>query len=138
MARSTPAQNERGPASSTRFGPHASAHRASAGPASRSDRSAAIPPGTAHGLSSGRRGVSEIALTTTVGRPAAPSRSMADSMSAASARSPASRSRWPWANRWSTVTILPASARSPARRSSAASSGAEGQATEVPEPSRLI
>jgi hypothetical protein len=37
-----------------------------------------MPPGTAHGLSSGRRGVSEIALTTTVGRPAAPSSSLAD------------------------------------------------------------
>ena len=47
MARSTPAQNERGPASSTWRGRQASAHRASAGPASRSDRSAAMPPGTA-------------------------------------------------------------------------------------------
>ncbi len=44
MARSTPAQNDRGPASSTVRSRQAAAHFSATGAALRSDRSAAIPP----------------------------------------------------------------------------------------------
>ena len=67
MARSTPAQNERGPASRIWRCPAAPAQRASAGPAARSERSAASPPPSAPGRSSGRSGVSETARTTATG-----------------------------------------------------------------------
>ena len=92
MARSTPAQKDRGPASTTRRRPAAAAHRASAGPASRSDRSAAMPPASVAGPS-GRCGVSEMARSTTAGRSAAAASSGTDSRSAASAPAAASRAR---------------------------------------------
>ena len=70
MARSTPAQNDRGPASSTSAAPpHAAAHRCTTGAAARSDRSAASPPVTMP--ATGRSGVSDTARITATGRPAA-------------------------------------------------------------------
>ena len=79
MARSTPAQNDRGPASSTVRSRQAAAHRSATGAAARSERSAAIPPVTMPGPNP----PSETARMTATGRPpAAPTRA-ADSMSAA-------------------------------------------------------
>ncbi len=136
MARSTPAQNDRGPASSTRRGPAAAAQAASTGLAARSARSAASPPATMPGCSSGRAGVSDTARSTATGRSCAATASGADSRSAASAPPAASRCRdGPLASR-STVTTGPAWTRSPARRSSPASSGAAGHWTLVPCASR--
>src|ERR1035441_9191469 len=128
IARSTPAQNDRGPASSTRRAPPAAAHLPSAGAASRSDRSAATPPDRPRGLSSPRPGLSDTARTTTAGRPAAAPSSIADSRSAASAPSRPSLDRPAPCTMRGTVAIFPAYARRPARRSSPASSGADGQA----------
>src|SRR5215831_10646355 len=135
MARSTPAQNDLGPASSTRRGPATPAHRASTGLAARRARSAASPPVTIRGLSNGRVGVSDTARSTATGRSPAAAASGADSMSASSAPPAASRCRAaaPPARR-STVTTGPATARSPARRSSPASSGAAAHRV-VPCPS---
>ena len=127
MARSTPAQNERGPASSTWRVPHAAAHRSTTGAAARSDRSAARPPETMP--ASGRSAVSEMARITATGRPLAAATSGADSMSAASMPLAASAARSARRTRWSTVVIGPACARSPARASSPASRGAEAQLT---------
>ena len=133
MARSTPAQNDRGPASSTWRGPQAAAHRSATGAAARSERSAASPPETMP--ATGWTGVSDTALITATGRsPAAPA-SGADSMSASSVPSAASAARSDRRTRWSTVVIRPVRAVSPARRSSPASSGADRQVatpTSVP------
>ena len=94
------------------------------------------PPVTIDGLSTGCSGVSEIALITTAGSVPAPATSGADSMSTAIAP-PAASAR----------VIVPDQpvdghdradpARSPARRSSPASSGADGQLT-VMVPSRHL
>ncbi len=131
MARSTPAQNDLGPASSTRRGPAAAAHRASTGLAARRLRSAARPPVTIPGRSNGRAGVSDTARSTATGRSPAAAASGADSMSASSAPLAASRRRLgPPASR-STVITGPVLTRSPARRSSPASNGATGHRVVV-------
>ncbi len=93
MARSTPAQNDRGPASSTCRSPAAAAHRSSTGPTARSERSAASPPVTVRGCSSVWPAMSEMARITATGRPAAAAASGADSMSAATAPPRARRPR---------------------------------------------
>ena len=83
MARSTPAQNERGPASSTVRCWQAAAHFSATGAARRSERSAAIPPLTIPGPNP----ASETARITATGCPAAvlarAATRAADSMSAA-------------------------------------------------------
>ena len=79
MARSTPAQNDRGPASSTVRSRQAAAHFSATGAAWRSDRSAAIPPLTIPGPNP----ASETARITATGRPPALPSSAAVSMSAA-------------------------------------------------------
>ena len=71
MARSTPAQNERGPASSTERGPTASAHACSAGPMRRSTARALIPFSTVAGRMTGTMAVSTTTRTTATGRPRA-------------------------------------------------------------------
>src|SRR6185437_3926664 len=133
MARSTPAQNDRGPARITFRRPAAAAHRASAGPACRSERSAATPPASVAGPS-GRAAVSDTARITTAGRSAAAVSSPADSRSAASAPPAASRSRPAPRTSRGVLTTGPATARSPARRSSPASSGADGQLISAAPP----
>ena len=127
MARSTPAQNDRGPASSSWWVPQAAAHRSATGAAARSERSAARPPETMP--ASGRCGVSDIARITATGRVPAAAASGADSMSAARAPSAAKAARSDRRTRWSTVVIRPVRAVRPARRSSPASSGADAQVT---------
>ena len=127
MARSTPAQNDRGPASSTWRVPHAAAQRCATGAAARSERSAASPPETMP--ASGWCGVSDTARMTATGRPAAAAASGADSMSATSQPSAASLARCERRTRWSTVVIRPVRAGSPARRSSPARIGADAQVT---------
>ena len=91
MARSTPAQNDRGPASRTWRAPHAAAHRSVTGAAARSERSAASPPDTIP--ASGRCGVSDTARITATGRSPAAAASGADSMSTHSQPSAASLAR---------------------------------------------
>ena len=83
----------------------------------------------------GWTGVSDTALITATGRSPAAAASGADSMSASSVPSAASPARSDRRTRWSTVVIRPVRAVSPARRSSPASSGADGQVvtpTSVP------
>ena len=69
MARSTPAQNERGSASTTERGPASLAQVASAGPMRRSVCNALTPLVTVAGRSSGEATVSTMTRMTAVGTP---------------------------------------------------------------------
>ena len=85
IARSTPAQNERGPARSSVRGPTASAHSARAPLTRRRLRSARGPAIAIRGSVRERPASSATTRTTASGRPAAPAASQADSMSTARA-----------------------------------------------------
>jgi len=95
IARSTPAQNDRGPANTTDRGPARSAHTLSDGPIRRSTRSAFAPAPTVRNRPNGVYAVSTITRTTATGRSRVGSaRTTAeDSMSTASAPVRANRSR---------------------------------------------
>ena len=126
MARSTPAQNDRGLASRTSRGRMAAAQASRAGTVRRNERSAAQPSTTVPGRTSDEPTVSEMARTTANGEPSAGA-SQADSMSTAMASPQPDRSR--------PVTSVALDTRGPqwtvrpSRRSDEASSGADGQAT---------
>ncbi len=126
MARSTPAQNDRGEASTTSRSPAAAAHCATTGAARRNAANATTPRRAVPRRSNGASAVSTIARTTANGRSALISPSCADSMSTASAPVAASavRSR-PWTTP-AVDTMGPRCVRRPARRSAPASNGADG------------
>src|SRR6266566_2209797 len=68
IARSTPAQNDRGPANTTDRDPARSAHTRSDGPIRRSTRSAFAPAPTVRNRPNGVYAVSTITRTTATGR----------------------------------------------------------------------
>ena len=136
MARSTPAQNDRGAASSTRRGPTRSAQSRSAGPILCSVSSARAPAVAVFRLVIGRYAVSTMTRTTAVGTPGAARTIAADSISTAIAPVAARRARaaCPRTMR-SVLTIGPVRTRSPMRRNSA-TRGAAARCTMRPRPSR--
>ena len=128
IARSTPAQNERGAASTTLRGPMRSAHRGNAGASRRRVSSARAPEGTVVRRANGMCAVSTMTRTTaTGGRPGSQPiarTTAADSMSTASAPVLASFSRSAPVTILSQDTIGPVCTRRPMRRNSATSGDA--------------
>src|SRR6266540_2508961 len=131
IARSTPAQNERGLASSTRRGPAACAHSASAPLARRRLRNPWTPAAIVRGSRRLRSATSRTTRTTAKGRPSAASASQADSMSTASTPSSihARRSAGPAIR--SIERIGPTCTRRPRRRSAAARRALPGTGTGI-------
>src|SRR6266545_101117 len=135
IARSTPAQNERGLASSTVRGPTACAHSASAPLARRRLRKARTPAVSVRGSTSPRSATSMTTRTTANGRPSAASASQADSMSTASTPSFLSARRSAGPAMWSIDRSGPTCTRKPRRRRAAARSALPGTGIGMP-PSR--
>src|ERR1700728_288598 len=126
MARSTPAQNERGAASSTRRGPVARAQRSSVGRMPRGGAGARGPPVTMLAVV-----VSAIARTTLNGTEPRASANQADSMSTASAPVAPSAARCSPRTNVGEETIGPVRTRQPAASRSAATSAAAAMVRTV-------
>src|SRR5579875_1569866 len=126
MARSTPAQNDRGPARSTVLSPAAAAQDCSEGAAAVRALRARTPPASVEGDQSSRPGVSTTARTTARGA-AVPSSSQAVSQSTATApvEARAARRAAPIATR-RTDTTGPTTQANPREVRSAARRGADG------------
>src|SRR5579859_4393303 len=134
MARSTPAQNDRGPASRIRLGPAAAAQASRIGAAWRSARQALSPSRRIAGETGPQLPVSETARTTATGAFQTAAVRAADSMSTAIAPVAARAARSEPRTTWSVDTTGPTRTDRPARRRAAATSAAEGRVTVVPGP----